>query len=376
MKTALEELGEIKGKMDLREFVMDDLGVHERLGYGDYVQVACPFHEDRTPSLAVYESRFKCFGCDARGDIADYLQMRYGYTTISAVLIHLRGGKDHPTIAAGRRKSHKPAIRSVGKARLLSAASEITSAAFGRFDDSSAYWYCHRRGWSERVWRRYHLGYLPHGSVTLFDDRAALAELGVLTVDGSACWLDDRMVIPIHSPGFEIVALASRTLPPNDKGVRYVNSRRTPIFHRDEMLYGEAQISEEPMGNALFVVEGYADVWSLAEKQIDAVAVMGDHLTEPQAESLAMRVLRDGIQIVLAFDGDTEGKRGEENAAAALLRRGVEPLRMNLPSGDMDDAAMGRDLAGTEALFSMTATLTGRMRKCLADTFDTTRAMS
>lgn len=31
----------------------------------------CPFHEDRTPSMKLYEDHFYCFGCGAHGDVID-----------------------------------------------------------------------------------------------------------------------------------------------------------------------------------------------------------------------------------------------------------------------------------------------------------------
>ena len=35
-------------------------------------KVACPFHQDRTPSLHVYQDGWYCFGCDAGGSIIDF----------------------------------------------------------------------------------------------------------------------------------------------------------------------------------------------------------------------------------------------------------------------------------------------------------------
>ena len=33
--------------------------------------VRCPFHEDRTPSMKLYEDHFFCFGCGKHGDVID-----------------------------------------------------------------------------------------------------------------------------------------------------------------------------------------------------------------------------------------------------------------------------------------------------------------
>ena len=37
------------------------------VNYGGMVR--CPFHEDRTPSMKLYEDHFYCFGCGKHGDV-------------------------------------------------------------------------------------------------------------------------------------------------------------------------------------------------------------------------------------------------------------------------------------------------------------------
>ncbi len=40
----------------------------------------CPFHEDRTPSFSVDDSRgsYHCFGCGASGDVITFLMQVWG----------------------------------------------------------------------------------------------------------------------------------------------------------------------------------------------------------------------------------------------------------------------------------------------------------
>ncbi len=33
--------------------------------------VCCPFHEDRHPSMKIYDDHYYCFGCQAHGDVTD-----------------------------------------------------------------------------------------------------------------------------------------------------------------------------------------------------------------------------------------------------------------------------------------------------------------
>ena len=33
--------------------------------------ICCPFHDDRTPSMKLYDDHFYCFGCQKSGDVID-----------------------------------------------------------------------------------------------------------------------------------------------------------------------------------------------------------------------------------------------------------------------------------------------------------------
>lgn len=38
--------------------------------------VCCTFHNERTPSMKIYEDSFHCFGCGAHGDVIDFVQKK------------------------------------------------------------------------------------------------------------------------------------------------------------------------------------------------------------------------------------------------------------------------------------------------------------
>ncbi len=44
----------------------------------------CPFHEDRTPSLKVYEDHFYCFGCGTTGDCTGFVSKLFGISQLEA----------------------------------------------------------------------------------------------------------------------------------------------------------------------------------------------------------------------------------------------------------------------------------------------------
>lgn len=63
--------------------------IHTLVGltnYGRRVMIRCPFHSDRTASLAIYpDGGFHCFGCGAHGKNSVDFVMRLGSTFPEAI---------------------------------------------------------------------------------------------------------------------------------------------------------------------------------------------------------------------------------------------------------------------------------------------------
>ena len=67
-----------------------------RAGY-----ISCPFHQEKTPSLKLYEKSFYCFGCGAHGSAIDFVSMLYNLDSLGAVKrlnedLHLGLSLDRP----------------------------------------------------------------------------------------------------------------------------------------------------------------------------------------------------------------------------------------------------------------------------------------
>ena len=198
------------------------------------------------------------------------------------------------------------------------------------------------------------MGFLPlmSGGGSGFADKDAMEELGIFNRKKNYIWIKGRLLFPITIDG-EIVALAGRHIPREreyKQPVRYINSGRTELFHRNEVVYGLDVVDDVPTGN-LFVVEGYADVWSLDAVDVPAVAIMSDRLTQSQSETLTEFALKRELMLTIAFDGDNGGMRGEDLAVATFLQNGVKAVSLGLPSGDVSSAVSETDLQASEKLY-------------------------
>jgi DNA primase len=63
----------IKERCDLR-YIAEHLGVDIKKRQGDTWSGLCPFHQDTTPSCSFRKENFRCFACNASGDLIHFVQ--------------------------------------------------------------------------------------------------------------------------------------------------------------------------------------------------------------------------------------------------------------------------------------------------------------
>lgn len=66
----------ISSRVDLREIVQSELGKGQHMG-GSYHVHRCPFHGDRKPSMSVRAEGYKCFACNASGNVFTWMKERH-----------------------------------------------------------------------------------------------------------------------------------------------------------------------------------------------------------------------------------------------------------------------------------------------------------
>lgn len=53
----------------------------------DHIKMNCIFHSEKTPSMAIYEDHYYCFGCSANGDVISWAQQAFEVSFGEAVKI-------------------------------------------------------------------------------------------------------------------------------------------------------------------------------------------------------------------------------------------------------------------------------------------------
>jgi DNA primase len=299
----------------------------------------CPFHAERTASFNVREEtgRYKCFGCQAAGDVFTFVQEIEHLDFPEAV--------EHLAAKAGLQLTYTSAGQSKERARrkrLVEAMSDAVEWYHRRLledpgarparDD------LRRRGLAGDVARQFKLGWAPDDwdalSKELGQPADVLQDVGLAFRNRRNRMQDSfraRVMFPIFSESGEALAFGGRILPGSDDPAKYKNSAETAIYTKSKTLYGlnwaKADIAKH---DQVVVCEGYTDVIGFHRAGVPrAVATCGTALTEEHVRLLK----RYASRVVLAFDADAAGQGAAERFYEWEQKHAVEVSVARLPSG-------------------------------------------
>ena len=118
---------------------MDVLGILEEYGVegqvsGNEMHVLCPFHNDTTPSCSINTEtgKFKCFACEAKGDLYSFVAGASGVSR-TTIVRHLEGGEATPTISSKVILKWNEALRGLKKWKDILLTKGITDAVIEKY---------------------------------------------------------------------------------------------------------------------------------------------------------------------------------------------------------------------------------------------------
>lgn len=280
----------------------------------------CPFHNEKTPSFSVSETRqfFNCFGCGARGDVISFVRRYYNLEFTEAV----EKIADEYGIRLEKKGSQGPDLAPFYEANRLAARFFYETLTSG---PNSGYEYMIGRGISPRTMKKFGIGYADERWDSLLKhlesqgvEEKIMRDLGLVSESRGRIYdrFRNRVIFPIINTSGKVIGFGGRALDP-DAPAKYLNSPESRIFQKKNHLYA-LNLTRKSMGEQGFaiLVEGYMDVVSLYQNGIGNVAAsLGTALTSNQARLLH----RYTDDVVLSYDADRAGRQ------AAL--RGIEILR-------------------------------------------------
>ncbi|ARC54451.1 DNA primase [Candidatus Riesia pediculicola] len=298
---------------DIVELIQNNISLQEK---GKNYVALCPFHKEKTPSFTVNKEKrfYYCFGCSSHGNSIDFLMNYKGVGFVEAIkeLSEMNG------LEIVYEELNNFSKRENFKRIFYGILHEINKTFIDSWKYSFSYSakrYLQRRGLDQNTIQHFSIGF---GSI--FDDKIKkkiiqmknyshhLKEIGIIKINEKGRILNkfhNRITFPIRNRRGIIVAFGGRTILNNHIQPKYINSPESVIFKKGKILYGMYEvIKEQNHPSKLLVVEGYMDVISLKQFQINyAVAILGTSLTENHVKT----IFKFTNSVIFCFDGDQAG---------------------------------------------------------------------
>lgn len=357
------DVDEVKARTNIADIVGERVALRSA-GVGS-LKGLCPFHDEKSPSFHVRPQvgYYHCFGCGESGDVYSFLRAIDHVTFVEAVerlagrlgyALHYEDGAAAPETG--------------GRSRLFAAntaAAEFFREQLGTAEAETGRRFLGERGFDAGAAAHFGVGFAPRGWDGLMkalradgfsDDELSAAGLVSTGQRGVYDRFRGRLVWPIRDVTGQTIGFGARKLFDDDQGPKYLNTPETPIYKKNQVLYG-LDLAKRDIARGdprrVVVVEGYTDVMACHLAGVTtAIATCG---TAFGAEHIKMlrRVMGDDSgagEVIFTFDGDEAGQKaalrafsedsraGENRLNAqtfvAIAPDGLDPCDLRLQRGD------------------------------------------
>ncbi|MBY0309521.1 DNA primase [Patescibacteria group bacterium] len=329
---------QIKERLNIIDVVSPYVELHKA---GRNFKGKSPFTNEKTPSFYVSPERgmYYCFSTSQGGDIFSFIQTMEGVDFREALRQLAEKAGVELVAEAPEKRSERDR---------LYALIEETTKFFEEWLPLApiATAYLEKRAVKPATVSKWRIGYAPgpsSGGWRLLKEYLAakgysvpeMLKAGVVKpgADGKEPFdvFRDRVMFPLRDPNGKVVGFSGRTLTPDEKTPKYVNSPETELYKKSELLFGYDLAKQSIRTLDFFlIVEGQFDVvMSHQAGYGNTVAVSGTALTLHHVQLLE----RLSTRVVLALDADRAGIAAMKRAAEVMLRRGLDVKVAKLPPG-------------------------------------------
>lgn len=282
-----EQLIDLKSKINVREFYRQFLELRQS---GRLLWAKCCFHNDNDPSLSIDEETgiWKCWTENISGDIIDFYQRITGKSFVDSVMEIAKSQNIKLEISEDLKREFE------FKKGLYSLNSKIANLyQQALVQNKEGQEYLVKRHFTLDIIKQFKIGYIPTLPLASFGSNIVpiLKEAGLVNTDenGNAYnyFSTHRISIPFFDEYGHIVGFSSRVTDNNYKP-KYLHSRTSKIFKKDELLYAfnfaKNKIKET---KSVIITEGQIDCIRCHQFGItDCVATCGLALSEKQLKLL------------------------------------------------------------------------------------------
>ena len=308
----------------------------------------CPFHPDKHPSLSVSPSKnvWKCFVCDAKGSVFDFVSKIEKCSFIDAVKKVAEISNYDISNISFFKKNNSEQFTPKQKRILLA------NERLGKFfhdqllllkANAHALNYLKSRGLDEETIKKFKIGYAVNDKSRTIDfltnrnnallnltpeqqfNEQELLDAGIATVNSKGeivPFLIDRITFPIYDANNNLVAFSGRDLSGQSEA-KYLHTKATEVFDKSKILYNFNNVIKSTNLDHLIICEGFMDCIAYNRAgYANCVATMGTALTPEHIKLI--KKLKGIKSVILSFDNDNAGIQANINNAKALLDAGID----------------------------------------------------
>lgn len=351
------DVEELKQRVNIAD-VIGDYVTLKSAGVGS-MKGLCPFHDERSPSFHVRQAvgYFHCFGCGESGDVYTFIQKmdHLSFTESIERLAQRINFELHYEEGTG-----KPP-ESGNRSRILAAnaaAAEFYVAKLATPGAAEARKFLGERGFDKAAAEHFGIGYAPKAWNELRDylktkgfTQEEQLQAGLLSQGEKGVYdrFRGRVMWPIRDVTGQNIGFGARKLFEDDPGPKYLNTPETPVYHKQQVLYGlDLAKRDVSKSRRVVVVEGYTDVMAAHLSGVTtAVATCGTSFGVEHIK-LIRRIMGDdsGLgEVIFTFDPDAAGQKAAMRAFAeeqrfaaqtfvAVAPGGLDPCDLRLERGE------------------------------------------
>ena len=351
------DVEELKQRVNIAD-VIGDYVTLKSAGVGS-MKGLCPFHDERSPSFHVRPTvgYFHCFGCGESGDVYTFVQKMDHLSFTESIErlaqrinfeLHYEEGSGKPNESGNRSRI---LAANTAAAEFFVAQLATPGAAEGRK-------FLGERGFDKAAADHFGIGYAPkawnelrdHLKTKGFTEEEQL-QAGLLSQGDKGVYdrFRGRVIWPIRDVTGQTIGFGARKLFDDDQGPKYLNTPETPVYHKQQVLYGlDLAKRDVSKTRRVVVVEGYTDVMAAHLSGVTtAVATCGTSFGVEHIK-LIRRIMGDdsGLgEVIFTFDPDAAGQKAAMRAFAeeqrfaaqtfvAVAPEGLDPCDLRLARGE------------------------------------------
>jgi DNA primase len=347
---------EIRARLSVVDVVGSYIAIK---GSGSSYKACCPFHNEKSPSLMISESKgvWHCFGCGLGGDIFKFVMLFENVEKKDALrILAKKSGVEleplKPKTVEEKVIEKEKISRFEQGLKYIEWSTKLYHQILLKIlqqRDNPITQYCLERGYDIEIIKKFQLGYAPKGDFILSQAKLhgmsseLLFSCSLLKKTEQGEYKDkftDRLMVPIFDRQGRSVGFTGRILPydTNPNRPKYLNSSQSEWFNKSDLWFGwnlNANIIRQK--KKALIVEGNMDVIKATQFGFDyTLASQGTSFTSNQ-----LKILKQVTKVIhLAFDNDAAGRTSSRKLFLEATAIGLDIQKAIIPENykDLDEA--------------------------------------